>query len=110
MDNITSEEFFRTKVKELQPNKEVVALCNELITAEQGLRWAKEYSDLYNTDNFKRIKELENDAIEFAEWISDKSYIKSFEIEDNGKYTKDWNIFYMINELYTEFKNKKTYH
>ena len=44
---ITAEEFFRNKIKELHPNKEVVTLSQELITAEQGLRWAHEFKQLH---------------------------------------------------------------
>ena len=44
---ITAEEFFRNKIKELHPYKEVVTLSQELITAEQGLRWAHEFKQLH---------------------------------------------------------------
>ena len=44
---ITAEEFFRNKIKELCPNQEVVTLSQELITAEQGLRWAHEFKQLH---------------------------------------------------------------
>lgn len=42
----TAEEFFRNKIKQLHPFKEVVTLSGDLITAEQGMRWANEYSIL----------------------------------------------------------------
>ena len=41
----TAEEFFRKKVKETQPNKQVITLSQELITAEQALRWAHEFAE-----------------------------------------------------------------
>jgi ribosomal protein L37AE/L43A len=44
---LTAEEFFRNKIKELHPNKKVVTLSQELITAEQGLRWAHEFKELH---------------------------------------------------------------
>lgn len=44
---ITAEEFFRNKIKEQNPNKEVVTLSQELITAEQGMRWANEFKQLH---------------------------------------------------------------
>ena len=44
---ITAEEFFRNKIKEQNPNREVVTLSQELITAEQGLRWAHEFKQLH---------------------------------------------------------------
>ena len=42
---MTAEDFFRKKLKELNPLQTVITLSGELITAEQGMRWAKEYSD-----------------------------------------------------------------
>lgn len=42
----TAEEFFRNKIKQLHPSKEVVTLAGDLITAEQGMIWANEYSIL----------------------------------------------------------------
>lgn len=45
-DRLTAEEFFRDKIKQLQPNKEVITLANEMITAEQGMRWAHEFKKL----------------------------------------------------------------
>lgn len=44
---ITAEEFFRNKLKELQPFKDVITLNNEIITAEQGMRWAHEFKQLH---------------------------------------------------------------
>lgn len=44
---ITAEEFFRSKLKETQPFKELVSLHNEMITAEQGMRWAHEFKQLH---------------------------------------------------------------
>lgn len=43
---ITAEEFFRQKLKEQSPIREVITLSQELITAEQGMRWGYEYSIL----------------------------------------------------------------
>ena len=45
---LTSEDFFRKKLKELNPFQSVITLSKELITAEQGMMWAKEYSDYIN--------------------------------------------------------------
>lgn len=45
----TAEEFFRKKIKELQPFREVITLANEMITAEQGMRWAHEFKQLPGT-------------------------------------------------------------
>jgi len=41
---VTAEEFFRNKIKEKNPNIAVVTLSRELITAEEGMRWAHEYA------------------------------------------------------------------
>lgn len=43
---ITAEEFFRNKLKERNPNIEIVTLSQELITAEQGMLWAHEFKQL----------------------------------------------------------------
>lgn len=43
---MTAEEFFRKKIKEKCPNQEIVTLANNLITAEDGMRWAYEFSQL----------------------------------------------------------------
>lgn len=43
---ITAEEFFRNKLKELQPFRSLINLRDEVITAEQGMRWAHEFNKL----------------------------------------------------------------
>lgn len=55
---ITAEEFFRNKVKEQNPNREVITLSQELITAEQGMRWAHEFKQLHLHDVVGRSKQL----------------------------------------------------
>lgn len=47
---ITAEEFFRNKIKEQNPNREVITLSQELITAEQGMRWVHEFKQLHLHD------------------------------------------------------------
>lgn len=47
---ITAEEFFKNKIKEQNPNIEIVTLSQELITAEQGMRWAHEFKQLHLRD------------------------------------------------------------
>lgn len=44
---MTVEEFFRKKIKEKNPNIEVVTLSKELITAEEGVQWANEFKQLH---------------------------------------------------------------
>lgn len=52
MKELTAEEFFRNKIKELEPNKEVT-MSHTMITAEQGLRWAHEFKELHLQSNGK---------------------------------------------------------
>lgn len=44
---ITAEEFFRNKLIELRLNVAVITLANEIITAEQAMRWAHEFADKF---------------------------------------------------------------
>lgn len=55
---ITAEEFFRNKIKEQNPNREVVTLSQELITAEQGMRWAHEFKQLHLHDVVGQSEQL----------------------------------------------------
>lgn len=43
----TAEEFFRDKIRELEPNKAVIALRHEIVNAEQAMRWAHEFKELH---------------------------------------------------------------
>ncbi len=43
---MTAEEFFRKKIKEKYPHQQIVTLADNLITAEDGMRWAYEFSQL----------------------------------------------------------------
>lgn len=47
---ITAEEFFRNKIKEQAPNREIVTLSQEVITAEQGMQWAHEFKQSHLHD------------------------------------------------------------
>lgn len=55
---ITAEEFFRNKIKEQNPNREVITLSQELITAEQGMRWALEFKQLHLHDVVGQSEQL----------------------------------------------------
>ena len=55
---ITAEEFFRNKIKEKNPNVEVVTLSRELITAEEGMRWAHEFKQLHLHDVVGQSEQL----------------------------------------------------
>lgn len=58
---IIAEEFFRAKIKELNPNQEVTTLSREMITGEQGLRWAHEFTSLQTEAKDREIKELKKE-------------------------------------------------
>jgi len=62
---MTAEEFFRNKLRELYPNKKEIILSGETITAEQGMKWAHEYS--------KHVTEEEKDNI--REWLDGEGYV-----------------------------------
>lgn len=66
---ITAEEFFRNKIKEKNPNIEVVTLSRELITAEEGMRWAHEFKQLHSQAFMKRSEQL----VAFVEWLENNS-------------------------------------
>lgn len=59
---ITAEEFFRNKIKEKNPNIEVVTLSRELITAEEGMRWAHEFKQLHLQAVSGRSEQLKCDG------------------------------------------------
>jgi len=58
---MTAEEFFRKKIKEKYPHQEIVTLADNLITAEDGMRWAYEFSQLSE-------QEISDDDIEDVAW------------------------------------------
>lgn len=59
---ITAEEFFRNKIKEQNPNREVITLSQEVITAEQGMRWAHEFKQLHLHNVVGRSEQLPCDC------------------------------------------------
>ena len=42
---MTAEEFFRKKIKELNPFREVLTLSQEIINTEQAMRWAHDFAE-----------------------------------------------------------------
>ena len=70
---ITAEEFFRNKIKEKNPNIEVVTLSRELITAEEGMRWAHEFKQLHLHAVNRRSEQLKA-FIEWQKWDYKKPY------------------------------------
>lgn len=59
---MTAEEFFKRKLKELQPTKTDLTLSQESITAEQGMKWAKEFKDQSDTiaENLEKLRKEPN--------------------------------------------------
>ena len=55
---ITAEEFFRQKIKEQTPFREVITLSQEIITAEQGMRWGYEYAKLYAKEELQDLLDI----------------------------------------------------
>ena len=84
---ITAEEFFRKKIRELNPIQSVITMSTEIITAEQGLRWAKEFSDARIAASGYLVEELVEVLSEVKEWASE---------------------FGMKQELYSKVKNVLT--
>jgi hypothetical protein len=58
---MTAEGFFRKKIKEKYPHQEIVTLADNLITAEDGMRWAYEFSQLPQ-------QEISDEEIEDVAW------------------------------------------
>jgi hypothetical protein len=50
MEAKTAEEFFRGKIKQANPDKEVITLSRETITAEAGMRWAHEFAQQFKSE------------------------------------------------------------
>lgn len=57
---ITAEEFFRKKIQEKNPFQKVITLSRELITAEEGMRWAHEYKNLRDEEGVNLVCRCEN--------------------------------------------------
>lgn len=47
---MTAEEFFRKKIKEKNPNIDVVTLSTYLMTAEEAMIWSHEFSQLEKSE------------------------------------------------------------
>jgi hypothetical protein len=56
----TAEEFFRNKIKELSPCRAVITLSQEIITAEQAMRWANEFAKLKNNESSQKNEQSLN--------------------------------------------------
>ena len=67
---ITAEEFLRNKLRELHPNREVITLANEMITAEQGLRWAHEFKQLHLHNVMRSVYECKVCGKPFGDKLS----------------------------------------
>lgn len=72
---ITAEEFFRNKIKEKNPNIEVVTLNSELITAEEGMRWAHEFMQLHLHNVVERSEQLVCVCKRPVQWTTDEGFV-----------------------------------
>ena len=70
--DMSGEEFFRNKIREQNPNREVVTLSQELITAEQGLLWAHEF------------KQLHLHVVSKFDMQKFKEYVQTYDAKKNG--------------------------
>ena len=76
----TAEEFFRTKIKEQHHSGKEVTLATEVITAEQGMRWAHQYATKLSSS--QEVLKLQNKINELQELINGtvpilEQYLKS---------------------------------
>ncbi len=74
---MTAEEFFRKKIKEKYPHQEVVTLADNLITAEDGMRWAYEFSQLPQ-------QEISDEEIEKVSATLDYDHISEIVMWEKG--------------------------
>ena len=62
---MTSEEFFRKKIKEKNPGMETLTLSMYVITAEEAMIWSHEFSQLEKSEK-PIIPEISDEEIEMA--------------------------------------------
>ena len=62
---MTAEEFFRKKIKEKNPNVDVITLSAYLMTAEEAMIWSHEFSQLEKSEK-PIIPEISDEEIEEA--------------------------------------------
>lgn len=72
---ITAEEFFRNKIQALNPVQQVITLSNEMISGEQGLRWAHEFKELHTSQLLSNLDEA-NREIDEVEEERDKIFLE----------------------------------
>ena len=74
---MTAEEFFRNKMKEKNPFIETITLSNYLITAEEAMRWAHEFSQLEKSekpinleisDDVTRLEVIDKQGRVYSQW------------------------------------------
>jgi hypothetical protein len=91
---MTAEEFFRKKIKEKCPHQEVVTLANSLITAEDGMRWAYEFSQLAQQETLYTEQQIMEAMLQISEYYANNlgknidGYKKSLEIIKSLKQNK----------------------
>ena len=80
-EEITAEEFFRNKLRDEYVGNKHITLWTEVINAEKGMRWAKEFADLKVNEKLKEIREDLSRAKEYITSAytgseNDPSYIR----------------------------------
>ncbi len=80
---ITAEEFYRKKIRDAQPEIGEFALSKISISAESGMRWAKEYSDycLSVSSPAKEVTEASDEEMAIAHLLSLVPSLKNPSIE-----------------------------
>jgi hypothetical protein len=98
---MTIVEFFTNKLKALHPHKEIVSLSQELITAEEGLRWAQEFNQLH----LQCLKRNKMTAVEFLyerlERMIPRTALYNMDKEDYFKQAKEMEK-QQIEKMYSE--------
>jgi len=102
----TAEEFFRNKIKELNPNQEVITLSRELINGEQGLRWAHEFKELHTKELKDEIERLKGEN----QWIKIEKEEDMPEENDNyfTKSETSYQPFYRVDIFCGRLRNSFT--
>lgn len=78
---LTAEEFFRNKIKEVNPLATSITLSTIGMTAEKAMRWAKEYADYFAKWQQERMYS-EEEVLELCESI--KHNERQWDLFDKG--------------------------
>lgn len=84
---LTCEEFFRAKVKKINPQKEHITLSFEQITVQQAMRWAYEFATYLRINNPKAFSSA--DYLTFS-----KQTIKDWEAMQNPSKNEKYELLF----------------